>query len=304
VSANINVNIYREQDPSFGDIFIVFPGFNSVTPAGTGTTTNTIESPSGAFYGHADSSGGGSSSAILFSFNDLLDDITNGPWTIYINKGLQTERQFQFSVSLTGLTTNLLAPVKIITPTNGATGIPATGPFQWSGLPFYSDLTVSKQYFDNSGFVSADLPLTDTNWPSPPILAAGSNSFNVTYTSNNFTGIAFTVPVDTFDSQTVVSWSAQGNLLSTATSQFVSVAASGPVPVTLINTTENGTSFQFSFLSQSGTSNIVQYRTNLVVGVNWQNYTNIPGDGTLKAVSIPLSLFNPAKQGFVRVSTQ
>jgi len=78
------------------------------------------------------------------------------------------------------------------------------------------------------------------------------------------------------------------------------VAAS---PVQLLNPLYSGGNFQFAFLSQSGFTNTVQYRTNLATGT-WQTWTNIPGDGTSKTSSIPLSIFNPSKQGFIRVSTQ
>jgi hypothetical protein len=56
-------------------------------------------------------------------------------------------------------------------------------------------------------------------------------------------------------------------------------------------------------LSHPGSSHAVQYATNLVSG-EWQPYTNITGDGTLKTIAIPLSLFGQVKQGFVRVLTQ
>ena len=76
------------------------------------------------------------------------------------------------------------------------------------------------------------------------------------------------------------------------------------LPVTLLNPQNSGVNFQFQFLSQSGFTHAVQYSTNLVAGGNWQTYSNVTGDGTLKTIPIPLSVFNPSKQGFVRVQTQ
>jgi len=73
--------------------------------------------------------------------------------------------------------------------------------------------------------------------------------------------------------------------------------------VNLLKPVESSSNFQFSFTSQSGFTHYVQYRTNLVAGT-WQTYTNFPGDGTLKTSSLPLSLFSPSKQGFIRVATQ
>jgi hypothetical protein len=75
------------------------------------------------------------------------------------------------------------------------------------------------------------------------------------------------------------------------------------LPVTLLNPQNNGVNFQFQFQSQSGFNHSVLYRTNLIAGLNWQTNSTIAGDGTLKTISIPLSVFSPARQGFVRVLT-
>jgi len=299
VSANITLNIYREQDPTFGDMFVAFPSFNSITPAGIGTTTNTIQSPSGYFNTHADQGGGGSGSAILFSLGSVLNECTNGLWSLYINYGMPNQRQFQFSVAINGLTTNLLSAVKMITPTNGATGFPSTAAIQWLGPTNYTSLNVSKQNIDGSANVGTTLPVTATSWT--PGLIAGTNQCNISYASNNFPGVSFSVPVDSNDSQTAASWTGNLNLNTTATAIFVVTA--GASHVTLLSPKTSGGNFQFSFLSQTGFTNTIQYRTNLTVGI-WQIYTNIPGDGTSKTSSIPFSIFSPSRQGFIRVSTQ
>jgi hypothetical protein len=75
------------------------------------------------------------------------------------------------------------------------------------------------------------------------------------------------------------------------------------LPVVLLNPQDNGANFQLSFLSQSGFMHAVQYRTDLISG-NWQTYSNVIGDGTLKTIPIPLSVFGSSPQGFIRVSTQ
>lgn len=76
------------------------------------------------------------------------------------------------------------------------------------------------------------------------------------------------------------------------------------LPVTLLNPQTPGANFQFQFQSQAGVTHAVQYRTNLVAGTTWQTYSNVTGDGSLKTIPLPLSLFNPVKQGFVRIVTQ
>jgi hypothetical protein len=81
------------------------------------------------------------------------------------------------------------------------------------------------------------------------------------------------------------------------------VVGTGAAPVRLLNPQTGGGNFQFTFQSQTGFTNAVQYRTSLVGGT-WLTWTNLAGDGTVKTVPIPLSLFSPSKQGFIRVSTQ
>jgi hypothetical protein len=83
----------------------------------------------------------------------------------------------------------------------------------------------------------------------------------------------------------------------------ITEGAAVALPVTLINPQDSGTSFQFQFLSQTGFTHNVLYRTNLVAG-SWQTNSTVAGDGTLKTITIPLSIFSPSKQGFVRISTQ
>jgi len=76
-----------------------------------------------------------------------------------------------------------------------------------------------------------------------------------------------------------------------------------PTKVNLLASLTSGTNFQFQFLTHPGSIHAIQFRTNLVSG-SWQPYTNVIGDGTLKTISIPLSIFGSSGQGFVRVSTQ
>jgi hypothetical protein len=76
------------------------------------------------------------------------------------------------------------------------------------------------------------------------------------------------------------------------------------LPVDLTASRLAGAGLQLSFVSESGFTHYVQYRTNLIGGTGWQTYTNVAGDGTRKTIGVPLSLFSPAPQGFVRVATQ
>src|ERR1019366_6604547 len=95
----------------------------------------------------------------------------------------------------------------------------------------------------------------------------------------------------------IINWTQAGMLAK------ITEATATAAPVTLLNPQDNGVNFQFQFLSQAGFSHSILYRTNLVAG-NWRTNSSVAGDGSLKTISIPLSVFSPSKQGFVRVTTE
>jgi hypothetical protein len=75
------------------------------------------------------------------------------------------------------------------------------------------------------------------------------------------------------------------------------------LPVALLNATNTGVNFQFQFVSENDYTHNILYTTNLLTGT-WKTNSTVNGDGTLKTISIPFSLFTPSKQGFIKVSTQ
>jgi hypothetical protein len=225
--------------------------------------------------------------------DEVLDECTNGLWKIYINQGSPTQQVYSFRVSISGLDTNLLAAVQIFSPTNGALDVATNPVFDWTGPSNFSTLQIE--------LLSGPMvfpPVTTTNWPSAPALSNGSDRFDVDYNSNNFPGVTFTVPVDTSSNQ-VRTWTTTVTLSTEAFDYFFV----GPNPTQIISVQPADTNFQFSFLSQTGVTNSIQCRTNLAVG-NWLTYSNVTGDGSLKTIPIPISVFNGAPQGFVRISSQ
>ena len=292
VDVNLQFSFIRSQDPNLGEIYGASVSFNSVNPAPT--TTNSVHSPNDYFSTEQYPGGGSGTGAILYSLGDVLNEFTNGLWKIYINQDSPTQQVYSFQVSISGLDTNLLKAVRILSPANGAVDVPANVPFYWYGPTNFSSLSL-----DLAGVVELlSLPINATNWASAPTLSNGSQFFDLNYVSNNFPGVTFTTPVDA-SSNPVRTWSTVVNLSSEAFSLFFV----GPNPTQLTNAQYIGTNFQFSFLSQAGVTNRVQYRTNLVLG-NWLTYSNVTGDGSLKTIPIPISVFNGSKQGFVRISSQ
>lgn len=85
---------------------------------------------------------------------------------------------------------------------------------------------------------------------------------------------------------------------------LINALAPPPLVVSLLALPAGGANFQLQFLSQAARTHTVQYRTNLLVG-SWLTFTNLIGNGTVKTVSVPFSLFGASsRQGFVRISTR
>lgn len=289
ITADLILSIFRIQPPGNPEFFLCYP-FSSITP--TPLTTHEVHSPNGLFT----SSNGQPTSSGVASLGQLLDEITNGVWTIYFNKNHPSEQQFTFSVSAAGVTTNLLQKVTILSPANGSTSVPSVPTYSWSGASGLDNLSVAL-YQTNYLVGSTNPPSTATTWINPPPLAAGTNQLDVTYFSIGVTNFSFTMPVDS-NSVPLSSWTTRADLQSQATSFFV--VGSGITPVQLANPNHTGGNFQFQFLSQSGKTNTVQSRTNLALGV-WVDRTNILGDGTTMTVILP---FSNAPTEFFRISTQ
>ena len=292
VDVSLQFSFIRSQDPNMGEIYGAGVSFNSVSP--DPTTTNSVHSPNDYFVTETYPGGGWGSGAILSSLDQVINEFTNGLWKIYINQGSPTQQVYSFQVSISGLDTNVLRAVKIFSPTNGAVDVRANVPFYWNGPTNFSSLSL-----DLAVVVSMlSLPVTATNWAAAPTLSNGGQFFDLNYNSNNFPGVTFTTPVDA-SANPVRTWSATVNLSSEAFSLFFV----GPNPIQLTQPKLAGTNFQFTFLSQTGVTNSVQYRTNLVLG-SWLTYSNVIGDGSLKTIPIPTSKFNGSKQGFIRMLLQ
>ena len=291
VDVNLQFGINRSQDPNWGEIYGGGVSFNSISPYPT--TTNSVHSPHDYFITETYPGGGWGSGAVLTSLDQVINEFTNGFWKIYINQGSPTQQVYSFKVSISGLDTNLLKAVRIFSPTNGAQNVATNPVYFWAGPSNYTTLQIGL-------FSGTDVypPTTTTNWTSAPALKFGPDIFYVDYTTNNFPGVTFTTPVDA-SSNPVRTWNASIDLATEAFDGFVV----GPNPTQLSQPQRIGTNFQFSFLSQTGVTNSVQYRTNLVLG-NWLTYSNVTGNGSLKTIPIPISVFNGSKQGFVRISSQ
>lgn len=290
VNVDLALTVDRNQELDGSETYLSFPSFDSISPS---SGTNFLTSPNGLFSSESDPSGGYSSSQIMGALGDVLNEWTNGVWTLYVNEYSSTQQVYTFSVSVTGLDTNFLRALKIINPANGSVNVPTSPAFYWVGPSTFTSLSVNV-----SGGAGANLSSTTTNWTSPQLLNYGTNQFYVNYSSNDYPNITFTTPVDS-QMNPVSTWAAHLTPQSTGGSQFV-VGANGPQAVHLVSVSHGGGSLQFSFDTVAGRPHTIQSRTNLSVG-SWINITNFIGDGTVWQFKFAAT--NPPVR-FFRVDTQ
>ncbi len=292
VNVAMEISFVRNQDLNNGDIFYCLPKLLSVNVPEN--TEHRVESPNSVFTGSLTGSGYDTQ----YSLASLLNECTNGQWTLYINKNDPSVQVYKFNVVISGVDTNFWKAVTILSPTNGSLNVPVNPTFTWDGPVGFNGIFVKKFEPPNNNVVITNMPGVATNWPSPPTLNPGANGLYLSYHTNNCPNVTFTTPLDSVFSQPIHGWSATAHFNSDGTSEFV--VSSLPSPVQLLSAQQAGTNCQFQFLSESGRTNTVQSRTNLSAG-SWQNRTNILGDGTLKTVLLPIG---PSPTEFFRMLTQ
>ncbi|WP_372845243.1 hypothetical protein [Pontiella sp.] len=235
------------------------------------TTVHEIESPNGLFSGGE----GTSSSTHMPTLDALLNECTNGMWTLYFNRNSPYEEQYTFSMEAVSVSTNDFPPVEILNPPAGATGVSTDPTYQWTGPGTFEQLFVSVRDDEAQTTVgSASLPPISNAWTSAT-LAGGTNTFTVSYSSYNFAGLDISEPSGGYP---LSYWNATVQIGTVADSTFVTASGFVPLPVALLPPMITGEDFGLSFVSQSGATHWVEYTTNLVTGP-WMPATNFPGDG-------------------------
>lgn len=291
-----SLTLRREQksahDPLPNQLgFLAFPGLATTNPP---VSYHEVRSPNSWYVATVGPTNTGAATTFAFDFADMASELTNGNWTLRLNRETPQEQFFNFTLNALSVTSNDLAAVFIITPGNDSNGVPPHVSYQWTGgLVAADELFVSAYQISNDiQFTYATellLPAT-TNWLNGPLLLEGTNYFQVR--SAQTTAPNFIV------SQPFLGWFlGNSRAESITTASFI---VSNAAPVQLLNPQPAGGYFQFEFLSQPGFTNCIQSRTNLIFG-DWVNRTNILGDGMLKIVTLPVG---SAPTEFFRISTQ
>lgn len=281
VEVSMDLAIVRDVDGFSGERYLVFPGFESISPSPI--TQHRVSSPTGKFNGLE---GGeyGSSSVWMPSLEAAIEEITTGNWTLTLNEGDPSEQVFTFTASISGLTTNLLEAVTIHSPAHGAVGVPTTPAFHWTGPLALPGIYVYAYAVTGGVWNGRSLTVPATNWPSPPTLTEGTNRFWVQYQLMDYPNASFTTPQDS-SSQPIDSWTARVTLRSSAFTQFV--VGGGPVGE-LLDPTLTEAGLQFGLATQAGQGYAIDGRTNLLNGT-WTTLTNFTGTGGVMEFVFPVT---------------
>jgi len=274
--------------------FLMFPRLSYTHPEPV--TTHEVESPNGSSSGDTS----GSSSIHYPTVLDLINEIEAGDWTLYFDREGPGHTEYTFNGTVTLPPYEPWPPITIWNPSNGAQGVSTNPVYSWSAILGFDELSVLVRD-DEAGQTLgyASLATTSNTWSNGPALPPGNtNSFRVTYSSNDFTSVSFSTPED-INLNPIFVWSVATKVSVHGYSQFVTGLGLTILPVELFKPRLYGSEFGFEFISQSGTTHHVDYSTNLMDD-SWIPLTNFPGDGLTNLVTVPTT--NPA--AYYRIETQ
>jgi hypothetical protein len=160
----------------------------------------------------------------LYTFSDLLNELTNGPWTITINAGDPSQKVYKFNIGLNGFTSNSIFPyVNILNPTNNAAYVPTNVTFAFTG-PTSNIWNLALEVDQNGNRVeSTDLLPTATNWtPNQGLALNSSYKFEANYSQGIAQYLNIPTP-ETTNGEVLSNWSASPAIQMAASSQFFTI---------------------------------------------------------------------------------
>ena len=187
----------------------------------------------------------------------------------------------QGAVSAFSFASNDFSTTTITAPLNGSAAVASNTPYQWNIPGTWNDLFLQARQvrFGTNHFYAFAFPASNvTTWATGPVLAAGTNFFNVRYQKIVTPNFAVSTPYPGWAVDYI-------RLENNTTSGFIVPDNSGPPPSLNIALTASNSIVVFWPSPSSGFS--LQQNTNGIGSVNWSNITTTQTDnGTTKAVII------------------
>ena len=294
----LNLTIAREQKSVQSPIApgqLLFSVLPSLTTTQAPLSYHEVISPIGWFSATYGPTNTAVATTSFTDFGELQNKLTNGLWTLWLDRTTPQAQYFTFTVSAPTMFSNDFAPVFTISPPDDASSISPYTRYEWTG-----GWEASDELFVSANTLSNDVPFTyatelltpttATNWSNGPVWNEGTNNFLVRYARIATTNFSVSTPF--------LGW--QLGLARYESSATASFTVSNAFSAQLLNAQQSGGQFQFEFFAPLGFTNLVQSRTNLTLG-DWIDRTNILGDGNLKVISLPIG---PEPAEFFRVITE
>ena len=216
-----------------------FSLFDPYNPGQTFYTVKTVVSSDvpPVTYDEVDSSApnpafGGSENGYGYGYysdiGSAINAATNGAWTLTVNKGDASEKQYTFTVASSGLDNTGFPAVQITTPADRSPAVSTNSAFAWTGPATWSELDLDARTPDYS-FSMADSPLpATTSWSAAP-LPLGTNLFEITYKTNAAPWVTISTPLDNL-AQPFTNWVGGAKLVDFAQSGFVTSTNPASLP--------------------------------------------------------------------------
>ena len=137
-------------------------------------TYDEVASPTPAYSGTES----GYSETYFGDIGSALNAATNGVWTLTVNKGDVSQKQYTFTVLASGIGTNSFPTIQVTTPADGSPAVSTNSSFSWSGPANWSELGLADHNLDYSFYASDSPSPSTTNWTTshPPCRWARTNS--------------------------------------------------------------------------------------------------------------------------------
>lgn len=158
---------------------------------------------------------------------EVIDRCTNGLWQLTLNVGHSNETAYAFSVAVSGVSSNLFGDITFLSPANNSVITNNPPEFIWSSTSQLPQINLSAYDDDRTISINRSQPSGTTNWTPDTVLAEGGNTFYPRYSSNDFSGITFTVPTNALDGSSLPDWNATGDVRTYAILKF---AITNPPP--------------------------------------------------------------------------
>lgn len=206
----LNLDLYKSIDPNSGQTN--WYSWASLSTSDTIATYYQLYSPHTNILGSIGT--GGTTSTIYFtSLPSMLDEITNGNWTLILNVGDPSQQTYTFQITTNGIAESNFPAFQITSPafhgsvSNAAVNLTWSGPTNWDNI--YVNLHDNSYAF----YQSSTLPGNATNWDGNAFLdwTHYDYTFGLDFATNGSPYFAFSTPV-TAASQPLAGWSPTATL--------------------------------------------------------------------------------------------